>query len=414
MTIVMKQNIKLFLPLLAATAFLYGCDNYESPYSGDSGYTSSIKLVSEFTSFPAAGGSATIEVSAPDKLTAETSSDWCHLSVDGMKINVEVDEATSRYGRSAIVVLRSAGDSLKIACMQRGIIFSSETPSNISSKNAGGRYSYLFMSNLGKSASTSSDWISASFEGDSLIVSIAENPDGKMRSGWVAYESGAEKDTINVSQLDIEALIPGKYEIPGYMYGMWYKDYVAEVTVELAGENQSAYYGNSSEGTNKQKTVTLFNVSMPHLVKSTNGAVDLSPVFQLAYNPEEGYLSWMTSVPSVNYKTCYYKSGRKTQYVFSGLVWTGEIVGNGQNGHRLVLPRNSFGHYNAFPSFAEDGTLSWHFKSSGLYGNAYSGQDIDGWGCFLNSSTTSISNSTKGFFYFVSKDMVMTKVGELE
>ncbi len=416
----MKSIGILFLSVCASAGLVTGCNDYVSPVSGSDGRLSTISVVSSDIAFPAAGGTGLIEVAASAEVSAETSAPWCHLSVDGMKVSVSVDETVSRYGRTAVVVLRSAGDSLKVPCMQKGYTITSEIPASISARNSGGNYAYLLKSNLPTKVSVSADWITVSVENDSLRVSIQENPSSWPRSGQIACSVGGEKDTIRVTQLDIEKLIPGEYEIQGHLYGDWDKDCTAQARVELANESVLTYYGDSPEGTSKKKTVAMYHVTFPHLIKSADGSIDLSPVFQLAYYPDGGYLSWVTSVVSVNWKECNYKVGSKTMYVFSSLVNTSEadaIRSNvditGANGCRLVLPRNSFGHYNAVPELDDEGNLCWRFQDSGLYAYKYPDSDFDGWGFFLNSNRTSITKTTKNGFYFTAKNTVMKKVGEL-
>ena len=218
----------------------------------------------------------------------------------------------------------------------------------------------------------------------------------------------AEKDTIRFSQLDADKLIPGKYEIPGYLYGGWNKDYVAEAIVELNPESTRAQY--CDEGI---RDVVIYNVTFPNLIKTTNGKINLTPVVQLAYDPDKGYISWCTSYQTANYTECRYKSGTKWMYVFSSLLNTGEINQNGLGGTRLVNPRDAYGHYVAQPEFDDDGVLYWKFKSSGKFEEKYPNRgSFDGWGLGFFLDRPFAPKNIKNFF-FVSKDMVMKKVGDL-
>ena len=403
----MKKAIKISLAVCAVLASVCACDNYDNPYEGSNGYDSSIKIVSSDVFFSAEAGEGSIEVQSEGDFTAATSVGWCHLSTDGNKINVKVDEARSRVGRSAVIVIRNENDSVKVPCIQKGFSLISDVPSSFTARNSGATKKYLFDCNLKASLSTSADWVTAKVEGDSLVVTVNENTSEKPRTGWVAYSVGEEKDTLSFSQLDADKLIPGRYEIPGYMYGLWNKDHVAEAVVELYNENGSVDLANLGK-----KNVVIYNVTFPKLIQSTDGSLVLTPIVQLAYNPDGGYISWMTSKETVNSSECRYKSGTKYMYVFSSLVNTAETKSNGTGGIKLVIPRNSFGHYIAFPEVDEDGNLCWRFKSSGLYEAEHSGKSFDGWGLgmFLNKSftTSNIKN-----FYFISKNMVMTKVGDL-
>ncbi len=404
----MKASISKYFVALTLLALTCACNDYENPYEGSNGYSSAISLTKSDVFFSAAGGKGSIEVNAPAPISASTTAPWCHLGVEDMKVNVTVDEAATRNGRSAIIVLKCQNDSVKVTCIQKGFTLTSEVPERISSKNAGGSFKYLFRSNVIPQLSTSADWVSASLRNDSLLVTIQGNPDERPRTGWVAYSVGSEKDTIRFSQLDADKLIPGKYEIPGYLYGGWNKDYVAEAIVELNPESTRAQY--CDEGI---RDVVIYNVTFPNLIKTTNGKINLTPVVQLAYDPDKGYISWCTSYQTANYTECRYKSGTKWMYVFSSLLNTGEINQNGLGGTRLVNPRDAYGHYVAQPEFDDDGVLYWKFKSSGKFEEKYPNRgSFDGWGLGFFLDRQFATKNIKNFF-FVSKDMVMKKVGDL-
>mgnify|MGYP002524681279 CR=1 FL=1 len=404
----MKASISKYFVALTLLALTCACNDYENPYEGSNGYSSAISLTKSDVFFSAAGGKGSIEVNAPASISAYTTAPWCHLGVEGMRVNVAVDEAATRNGRSAIIVLKCQNDSVKVTCIQKGFTLTSEVPERISSKNAGGSFKYLFRSNVIPQLSTSADWVSASLRNDSLLVTIQGNPDERPRTGWVAYSVGSEKDTIRFSQLDADKLIPGKYEIPGYLYGGWNKDYVAEAIVELNPESTRAQY--CDEGI---RDVVIYNVTFPNLIKTTNGKINLTPVVQLAYDPDKGYISWCTSYQTANYTECRYKSGTKWMYVFSSLLNTGEINQNGLGGTRLVNPRDAYGHYVAQPEFDDDGVLYWKFKSSGKFEEKYPNRgSFDGWGLGFFLDRQFATKNIKNFF-FVSKDMVMKKVGDL-
>ncbi len=404
----MKASISKYFVALTLLALTCACNDYENPYEGSNGYSSAISLSKSDVFFSATGGEGSIEVNAPAPISAYTTAPWCHLGVEGMKVNVTVDEAATRNGRSAIIVLKCQNDSVKVTCIQKGFTLTSEVPENISSQNAGGSYKYLFRSNVIPQLSTSADWVSASLRNDSLLVTIQKNPDEKPRTGWVAYSVGSEKDTIRFSQLDADKLIPGRYEIPGYIYGGWNKECVAEAIVELYSESEKTEY--CDKGT---RTVAVYNVTFPNLIKTTNGSINLTPVVQLVYDAEKGFISWCTSYQTINYKECRYKSGTKWMYVFSSLLNTSEINQNGLGGTRLVNPRNAYGHYVAQPEFDDDGVLYWKFKSSGMFEEKYPNRgSFDGWGLGFFLDRQFATKNIKNFF-FVSKDMVMKKVGDL-
>lgn len=404
----MKASITKYFMALTLLVLTCACNDYENPYEGSDGYSSTISLIKSDIFFSATGGEGSIEVNAPAPISATTTADWCHIGVEGMKVNVTVDEASTRNGRSAVIVLKCQNDSVKVTCIQKGFTLTSEAPEMISSKNAGGTFKYLFRTNVIPKLSTSADWVSASLENDSLLVTIQGNPDERPRTGWVAYSVGSEKDTIRFSQLDADKLIPGKYEIPGYLYGGWNKDYVAEAIVELNPESTRAQY--CDEGI---RDVAIYNVTFPNLIKTTNGKINFTPVVQLAYDPEKGYISWCTSYQTTNYTECRYKSGTKWMYVFSSLLNTGEINQNGLGGTRLVNPRDAYGHYVAQPEFDDDGVLYWKFKSSGKFEEKYPNRgSFDGWGLGFFLDRQFATKNIKNFF-FVSKDMVMKKVGDL-
>ena len=59
--------------------------------------------------------------------------------------------------------------------------------------------------------STTADWLTASVENDSVVVSSAANETGHMRQAYVKYTFGEFKDSVLVSQYDFAEDIAGTY-----------------------------------------------------------------------------------------------------------------------------------------------------------------------------------------------------------
>ena len=157
--------------------------------------------------FKAIGGNGYIEVEGLEgALVATTpSSSWCHLTVEGNKIKVEVDEYTGLESRYAVVDMKSGEAEGKTIVHQFGIIVKSFSPHDVSFKNAADQTSIPYDANeTVVQATTDADWVVLdNSDPTCLTVKVAENPSKEYREAEVHWFIGEMKGTFFVSQFDL-------------------------------------------------------------------------------------------------------------------------------------------------------------------------------------------------------------------
>lgn len=157
--------------------------------------------------FKAIGGNGYIEVDGLEgALQATTqSSSWCHLTVEGNKIKVEVDEYTGLESRYAVVEMKSGEAEGKTIVHQFGIIVKSFSPHDIAFKNAADQTSIPYDANeTVVQATTDADWVVLdNSDPTCLTIKVTENASKEYREAEVHWFIGEMKGTFFVSQFDL-------------------------------------------------------------------------------------------------------------------------------------------------------------------------------------------------------------------
>ncbi len=156
--------------------------------------------------FKAIGGNGYIEVGDLDgTLQATTSSSsWCHLTVEGKRIKVEVDEYTGLESRYAVVQMKSGEAEGKTIVHQFGIIVKEFSPTDVTLKNDAQDVAFYYDAN-GTLIEAESDapWAQVIVESDSLRIRLSENGDYEYREAHIHWHIGEMKGDFSVSQFDL-------------------------------------------------------------------------------------------------------------------------------------------------------------------------------------------------------------------
>ena len=157
--------------------------------------------------FKAIGGEGVIEVDGLlGSLEATTqSSSWCHLTVEGNKIKVAVDEYTGLESRYAVVQMKSGEAEGKTIVHQFGIIVKSFSPHDIAFRNSAGQVEIPYDANeTVVRATTDADWLVLdNSTPDKLIVKASENVSKEYREAEVHWSIGEMTGSFFVSQFDL-------------------------------------------------------------------------------------------------------------------------------------------------------------------------------------------------------------------
>ena len=216
----MKKSL-IFCTLVIVAA-LSACKNKENLYILNVPPTVDVVSGADIA-FKAIGGEGTIEVAPTEgQLQATTSQSWCHLTVEGNKIHVSVDENVSIESRYAKVEMK-AGEATGVTTVhQFGIIVKSFSPDDIAFRNAADEADILYDANeTALQASTDAEWVTLDYSSlNHLVVKVAENASKEYREAEVHWNIGEVKGTFCVSQFDLaDAGLLGAWKWHGKQVG---------------------------------------------------------------------------------------------------------------------------------------------------------------------------------------------------
>lgn len=175
--------------------------------------------------FKAIGGDGYIEVSGlkGDLQVSTQSSSWCHLSVEGNKIKVVVDEYSGLESRYAVIDMKSGDAEGKTIVHQFGVIVKQFRPTDISFRNDADQKCFFYDANETRvQATTDADWLvlDNTTYADSLLIKAAANPGKEYREAEVRWSIGEMKGSFFVSQFDLaDAGLLGEWDWHGKQTG---------------------------------------------------------------------------------------------------------------------------------------------------------------------------------------------------
>ncbi len=168
--------------------------------------------------FKAVGGEGDIEV-APVEGTLEASSPqtWCHLTVDGNRIHVTVDEYAGIESRFAKVEMK-AGEATGVTIVhQYGVIVRSFHPEDVTVNNKAQEIAVPYDANETLiQARSDADWLTFVPEADKLVIKVSENTSKEYREADIAWNIGQFQGKFTLVQFDIvEAGLLGSWKFVG-------------------------------------------------------------------------------------------------------------------------------------------------------------------------------------------------------
>ena len=204
--------------------------------------------------FKAVGGKGSIQiVPVEGTLQVQTAqSDWCHLSVSGNTINVEVDEYDGLESRYAVVEMTAGNATGKTIVHQFGVIVKDFAWKDVTVKN--GKQDIVFPYDANGTTvrvSTDQNWLSFDATDEKLTIHVAENPSADYREALVHWALGTMTGTITVGQFDLaEAGLLGDWAWHGNQQPN-NRDFPMEATLEEAGNDRytlSIHYSTNTVG----------------------------------------------------------------------------------------------------------------------------------------------------------------------
>ena len=253
--------------------------------------------------FKAVGGNGYIEVEGLEgALEATTqSSSWCHLSVEGNKIKVEVDEYTGLESRYAVVQMKSGEAEGKTIVHQFGIIVKSFSPHDIAFKNAANQTAFPYDANeTVMRATTDADWVTLDTSDPTrLVVKVSENASKEYREAEIHWFIGEMQGSFFVSQFDLaDAGLLGAWKWHGKQTGN-NRDFPMDATLK---EEADGTYTLDLDYVTSSITMDL---SVPGITLAKNNLQIPLGVYAGTYTTRSASYKAFTMVEEGNARTTY-------------------------------------------------------------------------------------------------------------
>lgn len=204
----MKKTYLIFALMVGALTLTTSCsDDGSKEFPANT-----VQVVSAETEMAAAGDTKTFTVTGTG-ITASVPATctWLTASVSGNTITVTAQPNLERQTRHTIVnIVASNGDANSISVSQFGAIFTLDAPATLSASDEAQQISYAAKYNLPISVTSNADWLTVNMTDDAMIVGTTANTTGHPRSGYVYYEIGTIRDSIQVVQCEFDKDIVGK------------------------------------------------------------------------------------------------------------------------------------------------------------------------------------------------------------
>ena len=192
------KKILSFIVLLAGVISFTSCSDDDATYTP----VLPLEIASNDVYFEAAGGTGSIVVNATGSVTAETTSDWITLSVNGKTVTVTAKENTAFDGRSARIVLTADGATTNVTAIQKGNVYQVEGSHDYTIEDGASTLKISIVSSSPVTVKSLVDWITATYnsEDSEITINIEANTTTASRVGEVVIEAGSRKDTLTITQ----------------------------------------------------------------------------------------------------------------------------------------------------------------------------------------------------------------------
>lgn len=201
----MKKTIHILILAFWAIAW-GGCEKDTGVIISDS----RIKVTDANVIFETTGGEGYIKVEAPESVKAESNQDWCVVSVSDKTIQLTVSPNTGIGGRSAVITIRSASESITVTAVQTSaVMWLKDFEESISFVSQGATAKSAVISSFPVTVKSHSDWITYHFENDSLYLTASA---GGPRKGNIVFSSQGREISYNLLQISYEGFL-GEWEM---------------------------------------------------------------------------------------------------------------------------------------------------------------------------------------------------------
>lgn len=195
------KNIYLYVVALVMGALIAGCSDDENEDAG------LLKVISTEASFDCTGGEGLIVVEAAGQpVTATSSEEWCTVQVQGCKLNLSAESNLGKSSRTAVISIKSGGESTRVVAYQLGDIFEALVE-NTDFTAKGGTVQFTVKSNWDVEIEVADEsWLSYTYSAEEELLTVTAAPleqGGKYRKNSIKLTAGPSERTCKFTQVNM-------------------------------------------------------------------------------------------------------------------------------------------------------------------------------------------------------------------
>ena len=153
--------------------------------------------------FESNGGTGSITINTSSPVTATTESSWLTVSANGNVVTATAPVNGSLDGRSATIIIKAGDAQAIVTATQKGSVYGINGGLEYElSDTAQAKVSIPVVQSAGVSVTSLADWLTASFNSETSTIEVVatSNDVEEPRIGYVAFQTGNVKDTLEIAQ----------------------------------------------------------------------------------------------------------------------------------------------------------------------------------------------------------------------
>ena len=153
--------------------------------------------------FESNGGTGSITINTSSPVTATTESTWLTVSANGNVVTATAPVNGSLDGRSATIIIKAGDAQAIVTATQKGSVYGINGGLEYElSDTAQAKVSIPVVQSAGVSVTSLADWLTASFNSETSTIEVVatSNDIEEPRIGYVAFQTGNVKDTLEIAQ----------------------------------------------------------------------------------------------------------------------------------------------------------------------------------------------------------------------
>lgn len=346
-----------------------------------------LKIKKTDINITAAGGTGTIEVSAPGAVSASSSDEWCSVNVSDNIVTVTASENKDRSNRTAMILISYNGENITVPVTQKCAFLIIES-SSLNFSFQGGSQELAITSSLSFSVIIDNDWLTYSIEEGKIILTAEAYTGNELRTNKVTISSGNMTEEVSVSQDKVALLLDqtslsfsgegGTNKIT-VLSNIEFEVTVVDDWITYTVEDNVVTFNavKSSETAARTSTVTFTSGILTVQVLVTQ-KVSLIGDWKMDYDDEDGVAQQLIVTLTDN---------NDGSYIMSGLPVGFNVVVKYNNNGDLIIQNSQylgiFSSYYIFLCMSDGEDVSWspdiQYKASYTDGKSFTFADNGTW-----------------------------------